>query len=206
MKFCYSKCYPDKGEIEFYRDEIDAAHVIDLFNTFGWSSELEKEIKFYSPSLEINRLNDKAKLIISGIGNGRLEKFIIMFFVPDSTFIEDVFNPASYKNAKLFESEFVPTKTFELLTLFLEGCVKEIEEEFVINKSININYRELSFVEKLICRIGGSLLALLMFYILILMIRDGVTGWPLVIVGGLFLIFVVGSIKFEMNLRNDKSS
>ena len=198
MTFNYSTCYPDTDIIEYHRQSVTSDDILEIFKKHDWNGELKKELKFYSPSLEVNRLEDKVKLIISGLGKGKLDEFMLMLLVSKKDSVKDEFEYTEYKGAKQYEGRFSTTETRKILDLFLKGQTKVITARFNQKIEVKTSDRPMSTLEIWIARIGGILLSILMIYVFILLIIDDIMGWPLVIAGGFMAIFIIGSIRFEV--------
>ena len=131
MTFTYSICYPDKEDIQYFKKEISGKEMLNIIKSFPWNMELQKDIHYYSPSIEINRIKDKNKLIISGLGKGRLSNYMVMLFIVKNDMVQNVFNQKEYRKAKVFEGQMSIMKTEELVNQFVTGSLsKELEKYF----------------------------------------------------------------------------
>lgn len=158
---------------------------------------MKKEIKYYSPSLEINRLNDKAKLIISGLGNGQLVNYMVMFFIVKEGTVNNEFDHEQYRKAKFFEQEMTISQIEKLLNEFITSePLHQLAGHFANSEEVLID-DTVNPLGTWIARIGGPLLTILCLYVIYRQISNGVGLWPIAFVFGLMLLFLIGSIKFE---------
>ncbi len=138
MKLKYSKCYPDQSDIYFAPDSINANEALQLFQSFNWDEEVQKEVEHYSPSIDYIRIEDKQRIIFSGIGKGALKSFMVMFIYPNNPGLEKCFEEENYFQAKDVSAIVSIKEAKALLEKFLEGedegvlkILQESEEEAI---------------------------------------------------------------------------
>ncbi|MDF1698708.1 MAG: hypothetical protein P1U56_22840 [Saprospiraceae bacterium] len=120
MSYKYSICYPDKEEIDFPEEEINGDQVIELVKNFNWDDELKKEIEVYSPSLDFIRISNKRRLILSGIGEGKLEEFQIMYSFPNDENASKAFDAKNYYMSEEYTVVVGIEEAYEILKAFLD--------------------------------------------------------------------------------------
>lgn len=196
MIFNYSLCYPDKQKIDYFRDEVNASYIAEVFKSFNWDQELKKPIKYYNPSIEINRLSDKVKLILTAVGNVQLDKFIVMLFIPKADTIGNEFDREAFKNSKCHEEYLSVDKSQLILNEFLAYKSPELIRQLLssINESKAIQF-SLSQLQFWMARIGGILLVGLLAFVLFIMARDQFGFWPIATIGSLMILFLISTIK-----------
>lgn len=226
MEFKYSICYPDKDEIDFFDLPIDKSEVLRLVKEFDWDNELPKEILFYAPGLDFIKIIDRQRIIFSGIGEGKLESFQVMYILPNTKNHRNVFDESNYKNTDSFTSEVSIAKGYELLQHFVAGEYQELTnvlkkdltyaDALGVNPNLKIQLnqeRHLEFSKeknrqnthkRLFTRVAGPL-ASFMFFVLALgfyVISNNISE-GVYIFGGISIIFIIGSILFEIKLNKN---
>lgn len=129
MNLIYSICYPDKGDIDYFTVPITEDEVLQLITDFDWKTELEKTLVHYAPSIDFIRLGDKKRIIVSGIGDGILESFQIMYIKPEHSDFIDIFDEANYTNAVCYTKHAAIEEGFAIIDDFLKD-----EEILLISK------------------------------------------------------------------------
>lgn len=196
MGYNYSISYPDKEKTEYFKDEVNASHIMQLFNSFNWAQELQKPVEYYSPSIEINRLSDKVKLILTGVGNEKLDDFMVSLLIPKPDTIANEFDRKDYKKSKHQEERLSIAKSQMILNIFLSNeSPEQLSELFSsVNEKFAIQF-SLGPLQILAARIGGILLVIMLSFVLLMMVRDEFGFWPIAIISSLVILFLIASIK-----------
>jgi hypothetical protein len=121
MKFVHTICYPDRAEIDVFERIIDGNKVLDIFSSFDFDTELKKPIEFYSPSIDFIRLEDKIRLIFSGIGKRKLQEFQVMYIIPPDAQFTNVFNQKNYFGSTEYTNVVSVPVALELLKCFINS-------------------------------------------------------------------------------------
>ena len=187
MKFNYAICYPDKEQIVRYPDLVEKEDIIEIFESMDWDNELKKEVHFYSYSLDILRVKDKVNLIFSAIGKDSLESFQVMLIKNSSDYCANF----SIQSAKI------------LLEKFLNGSTEEMIEEIDLKSKEQSSIKNLSFAEIWIARLGSFFIIMILTMLGLSLILDKTYDGLLAGVIGLILIFIIGSILFERDIRRN---
>ena len=113
----------------------------------------------------------------------------------------------SFPNLDHAEFEFFlnTSSVNRVVKLFLSGDCIEIVHQYAVVEPHQSDWVSYTLFEKLISRIGGSLLAVLSVYIVSALIREEQYGWPLVIALIFSAVFIIGTIRFEVRLRKKDS-
>lgn len=118
MRYKYSICYPDKDQIDFPYETIGNEEVIQLVKKFDWDKELNKELVFYAPSLDFINISNKKRMILSGIGKGKLEKFQVMYVLPNNDNVIKAFDNSNYYNSEEYYGNFSINISLQILYEF----------------------------------------------------------------------------------------
>ena len=262
MRYIYSICYPDKEEIDFFKAPINKEDVMSLVGQFDWATELKKEIEYYSPSLDFINLNNRNRIILSGIGDSKLTAFQVMYLEPIDEPLDDVFSEDNYlgKNPSSRSRELSIEESLHLLKEFLADNFEPVKNVLDENEKVRgitflpdeksaldsklpseIAKEDLAFLDRtdgekalitalkknekesalprkksqvhnpydtasklFLARIGGPLLGLFFFWMALVFASGNEFNWGIVISGGIALLFIIGSIRFEIGLRKKK--
>lgn len=220
----YSICYPDKEAIQFGNETLNEGDARRLLQDFDFDSELVKPINHYSPSLDFIRLDDRFRLILSGLGNGQLESFMVMFVEPKRNYNSDEFDEGNYRGTESFTKELSIDESFEIFEKFISQEYKQLRSKLKIEEraklirqpspefgaqyitpeeqyepdSVEEPYHE-SVFENILARVGGPLLSLFFGGLTFVSIQGKDSPvFITLLFGSLFLVFLVGSILFEI--------
>lgn len=229
--FKYSICYPDVEAIRYPAKLVSPKEALLLVNTFNWEQELKKQIIYYSPSLDFVNLDDKHRFILSGMGEDKLEEFMIMFLIPNDPSLIEVFAEDNYYDSPSYAASYTVQEGKKLFKSFLQkdyqAVIKNIaQQELAISPGPSqptffdqpeVTTRqwidpvpsrdkeeEDSIFLEIFVRVMGFAFCLLFFVLTILSLRD-FPPTPLYITflfAGLFLFFGVGAIRYEKKIRN----
>ncbi|MBQ0787916.1 MAG: hypothetical protein KBT69_10470 [Oceanihabitans sp.] len=85
MSFKYSICHPDKPNIEYPKNTLNASAVKEMVHSYPWKEALKKmhalpkDAVYYSPSLDFTNLNNNYTFCLSAVGED-LENFTFYIF------------------------------------------------------------------------------------------------------------------------------
>ena len=130
MKYKYSIAYPDTETVKFIDDPKSKEEIVTVIQEFDWNKELRKEVEFYSPSIDLINLEDKKRIIFSGIGNSKLEEFQIMFIEPIINYSNKVFDEKNYHNTNSYSKAFNIDDADKILGHFLNKDYNKIIQNF----------------------------------------------------------------------------
>jgi len=226
MKFCYSICYPDKEEIEYSKLIIGHEEIYKLIENFDWDTELSKKIDFYSPSLEFINIEDRKRIILSGIGDGYLEFFQIMFINPIPNFREEIFNEKNYRGTDSYCKTVAIEESTLILELFTSYRYQEIQDILTLdrssgysnNRSLNesirrkepkryfitsrVDFENRSLGERYLFRVAGPFLISFWSMAALITFRlEPFSNIGFMITSGVALMFLIGTILLEIDLR-----
>lgn len=140
MELVHSKCYPDKEKIDFYQSPISEHQAYSMLVDFDWNEELKKPLKYCSPSIDFIKLRNRKRIVLSGIGNSKLEEFQIMFIEPISNYNNDIFNEKNYYNTDSYSKNVSISDGYKMFQMFISGNYSKLKNQ-LNNDLISVEYK-----------------------------------------------------------------
>lgn len=132
-EFRYSICEPTNPTI-IEKGKIDSSAIMKILEEFPWRLLLEEAENskniYYSPSLEVENLDNKNGLAISAVGNPDKYDFYVFFKRPK---IQKTWFGLSEKLNKNYTSELLDQskeKTIEIVKALIDNNLSFLEHKF----------------------------------------------------------------------------
>jgi len=231
--FEYSIGYPDVGAIRFPARIVASEKALQLVNTFNWNQELKKEIIYDSPRFDFVNLDDKHRFILSGIGEGELTEFMIIFLIPNDPMAIEFFAEDNYYDSPSYAAPFTIEEGKKKFKSFLrqdyQSVIKNIsKQELAISSGTNqpalddqqqvTTYQDTASVSssdkeeensiflEIFVRVMGFAFCLFFLVVAIFTLCTYPPSpiWVSLFFAGLSLFFGVGAVRYEKKSRNKK--
>lgn len=200
MTYKYSLAYPDAEELEFSHHETTKEELLKIFQDFEWDTELNKELEYYNPSIDIYNCDNQNRIIFSGFGRTKLEEFLVMFLQPKSINFKDVFDEKNYNDADSYSKTHSVETAERILRLFLEQEYNEVmrflELDSPSSNDKDASSDELNIYAKLFLAACAPFLTLLLFSVTYMVYQmQANIDVAVIILFALSLLFLVASFK-----------